>query len=293
MNLQTARSNSIENKDRGWDIEISPRGGLSDLQLSSLWRYRDLMAMFVRRDFVAFYKQTVLGPLWYVVQPLFMTSVFTLVFNRIANIPTDGLPPFLFYLTGLVVWNYFAACMTKTSDVFTTNSGIFGKIYFPRLAVPVAIVITNLVTFAIQFAVVCVFLLVFALRGVAIEPSIWLLALPVLVLYVAALAVGVGTLLSSLTTRYRDVSFLVGFGTQLWMFATPVVYPLSQVPEKWHWLLALNPMTPVAEAFRKAILGTGTVYPTHVLTSVCITVVMLFIGLVMFARTARTSVDTV
>jgi lipopolysaccharide transport system permease protein len=291
--LQTARSNSIESKDHGWDIEISPRGGLSDLQLSSLWRYRDLIAMFVRRDFVAFYKQTVLGPLWYVVQPLLMTSVFTLVFNRIANIPTDGLPPFLFYLTGLVVWNYFAACMTKTSDIFTTNAGIFGKIYFPRLAVPVAIVITNLATFMIQFTVVCVFLLIFALRGVAIQPSIWLLALPALVLYVAALAVGVGTLLSSLTTRYRDVSFLVGFGTQLWMFATPVVYPLSQVPEKWHWLLALNPMTPVAEAFRKAILGLGTVYPTHVLISVCITAVMLLIGLVMFARTARTSIDTV
>jgi lipopolysaccharide transport system permease protein len=277
----------------GWDIEISPRGGWSDLQLSSLWRYRDLIAMFVRRDFVAFYKQTVLGPLWYVVQPLLTTAVFTLVFNRIANIPTDGLPPFLFYLTGLVIWNYFASCMTKTSDVFTTNAGIFGKIYFPRLAVPLAIVITNLATFAIQFTVACLFLVVFTLRGVAIEPSVWLLALPALVLHVAALALGVGTLLSSLTTRYRDVSFLVGFGTQLWMFATPVVYPLSQVPEKWHWLLALNPMTPVAEAFRKAVLGTGTVYAGHVLASVGITAVLLVLGLVMFARTARTSIDTV
>jgi lipopolysaccharide transport system permease protein len=277
----------------GWDIEISPRGGLSDLRLSSLWRYRDLIAMFVRRDFVAFYKQTVLGPLWYVAQPLLITAVFTVVFNRIANIPTDGLPPFLFYLTGFVVWNYFAACMTKTSDVFTTNAGIFGKIYFPRLAVPLAIVITNLATFAIQFTLVCLVLVFFALRGVAIQPGIWLLALPVLVLHVAALALGVGTLLSSLTTRYRDVSFLVGFGTQLWMFATPVVYPLSQVPEKWHWMMAFNPMTPVAEAFRKATLGTGTVYTSHVLTSLGITAAVLVVGLVMFARTARTSVDTV
>ena len=276
-----------------WDIEISPRGGWSDLHLSSLWRYRDLIAMFVRRDFVAFYKQTILGPLWYVVQPLVMTSVFTLVFNRIASIPTDGLPPFLFYLTGLVVWNYFAACMTKTSDVFTSNAGIFGKIYFPRLAVPIAVVITNLATFAIQLIVVGLFLVFFALRGAAIQPSIWLLAVPLVVVHMAALALGVGTLLSSLTTRYRDVSFLVGFGTQLWMFATPIVYPLSQVPERWHWLMAFNPMTPVAEAFRRAVLGTGTLYASHVLTSICITAVVLVIGLAMFARTARTSIDTV
>jgi lipopolysaccharide transport system permease protein len=277
----------------GWDIEISSRGGLADLHLASLWRYRDLIAMFVRRDFVAFYKQTILGPLWYVAQPLLMTSVFTLVFNRIANLPTDGLPPFLFYLTGLVIWNYFAACMTKTSDVFTTNAGIFGKIYFPRLAVPIAVVITNLATFAIQAMVVGLFLVFFALRGAAIQPSIGLLAAPAMVVHVAALALGVGTLLSSLTTRYRDVSFLVGFGTQLWMFATPIVYPLSQVPEKWHWVMALNPMTPVAEAFRLAVLGTGTLYASHVLASLCITAGVLVIGLVMFARTAQTSIDTV
>jgi lipopolysaccharide transport system permease protein len=276
-----------------WDVEISPRGRLLDLDLASLWRYRDLVAMFVRRDFVAFYKQTVLGPLWYVIQPLLVTSVFTLVFNRIANIPTDGLPPFLFYLTGLVAWNYFAACLTKTSDVFTSNAGIFGKIYFPRLAVPVAIVITNVAAFAFQFVLVCAFLVFFALRGAPIMPTLWLLALPLFVLHLAALALGVGILLSSMTTRYRDMSFLVGFGTQLWLYATPIVYPLSQVPEKWHWVMAFNPMTPIVEAFRKAVLGTGTVYASHMVASIAFTAVVLLIGLAMFSRIARTSMDTV
>jgi lipopolysaccharide transport system permease protein len=277
----------------GWDIQISARRPLLDVDIPSLWRYRDLIAMFVRRDFVAFYKQTILGPLWYIVQPLLTTSVFTLVFNRIANIPTDGLPPFLFYLTGLVVWNYFAACMTKTSDVFTANAGIFGKIYFPRLTVPAAVLITNLVTFVIQFLLVCGFLLFFALRGVPVRPTMWLLAVPLLVLHVAALALGIGILLSSMTTRYRDLSFVVGFGTQLWMYATPIVYPLSQVPQQWHWAMALNPMSPIVELFRKAVLGTGTVYASHMVTSLCITVAVLFLGLVMFSRIARTSIDTV
>ena len=219
--------------------------------------------------------------------------MFTLVFSRIANIPTDGLPPFLFYLTGLVAWNYFAACMTKTSDVFTSNAGIFGKIYFPRLTVPLAIVITNVATFAFQFMLACVVLVFFALRGAPIAPTAWLLALPLFVLHLAALALGVGILLSSMTTRYRDMSFLVGFGTQLWMYATPVVYPLSQVPEKWHWVMALNPMTPVVEAFRKALLGTGTVYASHLLASLAFTAIVLLIGLALFSRIARTSMDTV
>ncbi len=277
----------------GWDIEISARRPLFELDLTSLWRYRDLIAMFVQRDFVAFYKQTVLGPLWYVVQPLLTTSVFTLVFNRIANIPTDGLPPFLFYLTGLVLWNYFAACMTKTSDTFTANAGIFGKIYFPRLTVPVAVVITNLVTFVIQFVLVCAFLAFYALRGVPVQVNWWLLVLPLLVVHVAALALGVGILLSSMTTRYRDMTFLVAFGTQLWLYATPIVYPLSQVPERWQWIMAFNPMTPIVELFRKALLGTGTVHVSHMLVSACITVALLVIGLVMFSRIARTSMDTV
>jgi lipopolysaccharide transport system permease protein len=275
------------------EVDISARRPMFEVDLASLWRYRDLIAMFVRRDFVAFYKQTILGPLWYIVQPLLTTSVFTIVFNRIASIPTDGLPPFLFYLSGLVLWNYFAACMTKTSDVFIANAGIFGKIYFPRLAVPVAVIITNVVTFAIQFALVGAFLIFFALRGVPLHPTLWLLAVPLLVVQVAALALGVGILLSSMTTRYRDMSFLVGFGTQLWLYATPIVYPLSQVPERWQWIMALNPMAPLIEIFRKALLGTGTLHLSHFVASFCMTAVLLVVGLVMFSRIARTSMDTV
>jgi len=276
-----------------WDIEISARLPLLALDLASLWRYRDLIAMLVRRDFVAFYKQTILGPFWYILQPLLTTSIYTLVFNRIANIPTDNLPPFLFYLTGFAIWNYHALSVTKTSDVFTTSAGIFGKIYFPRLAVPIATVITNMVTFVIQLVVVCGFLIFYALRGVPMQPTLWLFAVPLLVAQVAALSLATGLLLSSVTTRFRDLSFLVGFGTQLWMYMTPIVYPFSQVPVELQWIMGLNPMTPVVEMFRKAILGVGNVQAAHVLTSICMTVVLLFLGLVMFSRTAKVSADTV
>jgi lipopolysaccharide transport system permease protein len=276
-----------------WDIVISPRRRLLDLDLGALWRYRDLIRMFVKRDFVAFYKQTVLGPLWYVLQPLFTTAVFTVVFNRIASIPTDGTPPFLFYLTGLVPWAYFAACMTKTSDTFIANAQIFGKVYFPRLTVPLAVVITNMLTFFIHLGVVASFLAFFAWRGAALEPTVWLLAIPLLLVQMGILGLGVGTLLSSLTTRYRDLTFVVTFGTQLWMFATPVVYPLSQVPDRWQWVLALNPMTSIVEIFRIALLGAGTVRPDYVVTSVIVTICVALLGLILFTRVERTSADTV
>lgn len=276
-----------------WDIEIAPRRGLLEVNLAALWRYRDLVLMFVKRDFVAFYKQTVLGPLWYVLQPLFTTAVFTLVFNRIASIPTDGTPPFLFYLTGLVAWQYFAGCMTKTSDTFVANAAIFGKVYFPRLAVPLAVVITNMLSFLIQLGVVAVFLAFFAWRGARIEPSAWLLAVPLLLVQMGVLGLGMGTLLSSLTTRYRDLTFVVAFGTQLWMFATPVVYPLSQVPERWQAVIALNPMTSIVEIFRLALLGAGTVNAAHVAISIAVTLGLFVSGLILFTRVERTSMDTI
>jgi lipopolysaccharide transport system permease protein len=276
-----------------WDIEISARHPLLNLDLRSLWLYRDLIAMLVRRDFVALYKQTILGPLWYVLQPLLTTSIYTLVFNRIANIPTDNLPPFLFYLTGLAIWNYHALSVTRTSDVFTASAGIFGKIYFPRLAVPLATVITNMVTFAIQLLVLGGFLILFFLRGTPVQLTLWVFAVPLLVVQVGALALATGLVLSALTTRFRDLSFLVSFGTQLWMYMTPIVYPFSQVPERLQWIIGLNPMTPVVEIFRKALLGTGDIQAVHVVTSICTTVILLFLGLVMFSRTARVSVDTV
>jgi len=276
-----------------WDVEISAGQPLLDVDLASLWRYRDLVGMLVHRDFVALYKQTLLGPLWYVLQPLITTAIFTLVFSQIANIPTDNLPPFLFYLTGLVIWNCLATGVSKTSDIFAVNAGIFGKVYFPRLTVPVAVIITNMAAFAIQLLVVAGVLILFTLRGIPVKPTLWLFAIPFLVLYVAALALGTGMLLSSVVTRFRDLIFVVGFGMQLWMYATPVVYPLSQVPERWQWLITLNPMTPVVEIFRKAVLGNGTIHASHILTSVCVTSVVFFMGLLMFSRTHRNSIDTV
>jgi len=276
-----------------WSIVISSRRSLLDLQLRSLWEYRDLIAVLVRRDFVAFYKQTVLGPLWYVIQPLSVTIVFTVVFNRIVNIQTDGLPPFLFFLSGVTLWNYLSSCISRTSDVFSSNAGIFGKVYFPRLTVPISIVIGSSITFGIQLAVTLCFVVFFILRGSAVHPSFWLAAIPLLALYVAALALGIGILLSSLTTRFRDLSFLVGFGLQLWMYASPIVYPLSSVPQSLDWIVKLNPMTPVVEIFRKAILGSGTVRGDDVVLSLGITMAILFLGLILFSRTSRTSMDTV
>jgi lipopolysaccharide transport system permease protein len=276
-----------------WDIEITARRRLFHVDVRALWRYRDLILMFVKRDFVAFYKQTILGPLWYLLQPLLMTAVYTVVFNRIADIPTDGAPPFLFYMTGLVAWQYFATCMTKTSETFIANSALFSKVYFPRLAVPVALLITNLISFLIQFGLLAALLGYYARRGATVQPNALLLILPLLVLQIAALALGVGILVASLTTRYRDLAFVVAFGTQLWLYATPIVYPLSAVPEAWRWLIALNPMTSIVELFRQAVLGVGGVSTAHIASSIAITVAVLFVGLVLFNRIERTSMDTV
>jgi len=217
--------------------------------------------LFVKRDFVAFYKQTILGPLWFLLQPLFTTIVFTIIFGRIAKISTDGLPQMLFYMCGIVLWNYFADCLNKTSDTFVSNAGIFGKVYFPRLTVPVSIVITNLITFAIQFLLFLAFWAYFYLEGAAIKASLWILATPFLLLQMAALGLGLGILISSLTTKYRDLRYVVGFGVQLWMYATPIVYPMSQIPEKWQWLYAMNPMAAIVETARFAFLGAGSVRP--------------------------------
>jgi lipopolysaccharide transport system permease protein len=277
--------------EENWDIEITERGGYLDI--AGLWRYRDLIALLVKRDFIAFYKQTILGPLWYLLQPLFTTVVFTIVFGRIANIPTDGIPAPLFYMAGVVLWSYFASCMTKTSDTFAANANIFGKVYFPRLVVPISIVISNLISLGIQFVLFLALLVIFVWQGSARGPTVWLFAMPLLVLQVAALGLGVGTMLSSLTTKYRDLTFVVGFGTQLWMYATPIVYPLSQVPQRWHWLAGLNPMVAVVETTRYMLLGTGTVNPQHIVASVAVTLSVLITGILLFTKVERTSMDTI
>jgi len=276
-----------------WTSVIRPVSGWFDIHLGELWRYRDLIMLFVRRDFVAIYKQTILGPLWFLLQPLFTTIVFTVIFGKIAKIPTDGLPQVLFYLSGVVVWNYFSNCLNKTSDTFVANAGIFGKVWFPRLSVPLSIVISNLITFAIQFVLFLGFWLYFLVNSSTINPQPLILILPLLILQMAALGLGCGIIVSSLTTKYRDLAQLVGFGVQLWMFATPVVYPISRIPERFQWIIALNPMAPIVELFRYAFLGAGTIIPWQIGLSIVNTVIILFIGIILFSRIEKSFMDTV
>jgi len=247
-----------------WTSVIRPAGGWFDLDLSELWRYRDLVMLFVWRDFVTVYKQTILGPLWFLLQPLLTTAVFALIFGGIAKISTDGVPMVLFYLLGTVTWNYFAGCLVKTSATFTGNAHIFGKVYFPRLTVPIAIVISSLISFAIQMLLYLGIFLFYAAQGwidLVLRPA--LLLLPLLMVQMAALGLGCGVIVSSLTTRYRDLGLLVGFGVQLWMFLTPVVYPSSLVPTGWRWVVACNPMSAVIETFRYAFHGVGVFSATR------------------------------
>jgi lipopolysaccharide transport system permease protein len=293
--LVEKQSNSIlPADDQNWDMIIQPQRSLLDLRFGELWKYRDLVMLFVRRDFVSVYKQTILGPLWYLIQPLLTTITFTVIFGNIASLPTDGLPQFLFYMSGTVVWSYFASCLTKTSETFVQNANLFGKVYFPRLAVPVSILISNLITFLIQFAMFLVFMLFFILRGTNIQLNwLWIALSPILILMMAGLGLGFGIIISSLTTKYRDLRFLVTFGVSLLMYATPVIYPASSIPERFQWAIQANPMTPVIEAFRFAFLGAGTVDVNHLLYSFGFMLVVVIIGSIIFNRVEQTFMDTV
>lgn len=276
-----------------WTQVIEPHGRHFDLKLSELWRYRDLVYLFVHRDFVAQYKQTILGPAWHFIQPILTTLMFTIVFGKIAKIPTEGVPPFIFYMAGTIIWTYFASVLTATSNTFVGNAGIFGKVYFPRLAVPIATLLSRLVAFAIQFFFFLCFLAWFALQSDEIHPNVWVLATPVLLLMMAALGLGMGVIISALTTRYRDLTVLVGFGVQLLMYASPIIYPLSVLPEKWQFWAALNPIAPIVELFRHAFLGTGSISFAHLGLSLLIILIILYVGIVMFNRVERTFMDTV
>jgi lipopolysaccharide transport system permease protein len=289
-NLQQISSAAPES----WDMIIQPQRGLFDLRLGELWKYRDLVLLFVRRDFVSVYKQTILGPLWYLIQPLLTTITFTVIFGQIASLPTDGLPQFLFYMSGTVVWAYFAECLNKTSNTFVQNANLFGKVYFPRMAVPVSILLSNLITFGIQFGMFLAFVAFFALSGTTITPNwLWIALSPILVAMMAGLGLGFGIIISSLTTKYRDLRFLVQFGVQLLMYATPVIYPVSAIPQRFQWIIQANPMTPIVEAFRYAFLGAGTVNLGHLLYSFGFMLVVVFIGAVIFNRVEQTFMDTV
>jgi len=277
----------------GWTTIIRPRHPWFSLDFRELWKYRDLIWLFVRRDFVAQYKQTILGPIWFFLQPLFTTIVFTIVFGRIARIPTDEIPDFLFYLSGTVCWSYFAVSLTEISDTFFKNAQIFGKVFFPRLVIPLSIVISNVLKFLVQFCLFAIVLGYFVFQGAHVQPTLWAFALPLLVVQMAFLGLGCGILVSSMTTKYRDLSLLVNFGVQLWMYATPVVYPLSQIPEQYRVYFALNPMTCVVEGFRQIFLGTSSIEAQQVLASWLVTLGLLFLSVVLFSRVEKTFMDTV
>lgn len=272
---------------------IEPPKSLLNLKLGELWEYRDLIYLLVRRDFVAQYKQTILGPAWHVIQPLFTTVIFTLVFGTIAKIPTDGIPPFLFYMAGTTLWAYFSGVLTATANTFVGNAAIFGKVYFPRLVMPVSNLISKLIGFAIQLVFFLGFLLWYALRGTPIDVQPTLLLFPLLILMMAVYSLALGIIISALTTRYRDLAVVLTFGVQLYMYLTPIVYPVSTLPEEWQpWAMA-NPIAPIVETFRHGILGAGTHDPIALATSGVTIFLTLMLGVALFNRVERTFMDTV
>lgn len=276
-----------------WDLVIEPQSSLLQLNLKDVWRYRDLLWLLVKRDFVSFYKQTILGPLWFFIQPLFTTIIFTFIFGNLAGLSTDGLPQPLFYMAGITAWNYFADCLTKTSTVFRDNANIFGKVYFPRLIMPLSIVVSNLVRFGVQMLLFFMMIGYYAYTGANFHLNAYVLLFPILVLMMALLGLGLGLIITALTTKYRDLAFLITFGVQLMMYATTVIYPLSAAPAAYKWVIELNPMTGIIEAFRYGFLGEGSLTLQTLGYSVIFTLVSLVLGVIIFNKTEKTFVDTV
>lgn len=288
------KMNEANNSD--WLYEITPKRKLIDLNFKEIWRYKDLLILFVKRNIVTVYKQTILGPLWYFIQPMFTAITFTLVFNNIANIPTGDVPPFLFNLAGITAWNYFSQCLTGTSDTFRSNAGLFGKVYFPRVIMPLSNVITNLFKFGIQFGVLVVTYLYVVWSGVDISPNLNLLLLPVYVLMMALIGLGLGMIISAFTTKYRDLTVLVGFATSLLLYFSAVPYPLKEVKNKmpeYAWIVEYNPLTHIIEGFRYMILDTGTFTWFGFSYTLIISILLFLIGLIVFNRTEKNFIDTV
>ncbi len=282
-----------ESPEESWDILIKPQSGWFNFPFVEIYRYRDLIFKFVRRDFVTFYKQTILGPLWYIIQPLINSVIFTIIFGNLAKIPTDGIPPFLFYMSGTVAWGYFATCLVQTSNTFVTNREIFGKVYFPRMTVPISIVITGIFQFLIQLVIFIGFLLYYWYLDADFSVTIMVFTLPLILLQMAILGLGMGILVSSLVTKYRDLSFAMTFAVQIWMYLSPVVYPLTQVPEKYRNLYVLNPMVSIIESFRYMFLGVSSIETHHILISVLVTLTIFILGVILFCRIEKTFMDTV
>lgn len=284
------------NSDNNWTLIIKPTGNLFSLNLREIWRYRDLLEMYIRRDIVTFYKQTILGPIWFFIQPVFTTIVYMFVFGGLAGIPTDGIPQPLFYLAGICMWNYFSESLTKISDTFITNQAVFGKVYFPRLVAPLSVVITGLLKMFIQLGLFILAYIWFIYKGMPLNINAYAWLFPILLIMLGGLGLGFGIIISSLTTKYRDLRFLITFGIQLWMYATPIIYPLSVMNgkyERYMWLIQANPLTSVMETFRYGFLGQGTFSWTALFYSGLFTVLILFTGIVIFNKVERSFMDVV
>jgi lipopolysaccharide transport system permease protein len=281
------------NNQQTWTEEIKSQNTIFSINFKEVWHYRDLLLMLVKRDYVTFYKQTILGPIWFFVQPLMTTVVYLVLFGQIAKLSTDGAPQIAFYLAGITIWNYFSEALTKTSTVFKDNANLFGKVYFPRLIMPLAIVCSGLMKFAIQFGLFIAVVLYFTFINPKIYPNLWVLITPFLVLLMATFALGLGMIFSSLTTKYKDLVFLLSFGIQLFMYATPVVYPTSAMPTKFAWLLHINPLTGIFECFRYAYLGTGTFQTMDLIISTILIGILFFIGIVIYNKVEKSFMDTV
>lgn len=275
-----------------WTETIESNHSLFDLKLKEVWRYKDLVYMFVKRDFVSGFKQTILGPLWFFINPIFTTIVFVFVFGNIAKLSTDGIPQVLFYLAGITLWNYFSSCLTGTSNIFTANASIFGKVYFPRLVMPITIVISNLMKFGVQFMLFLAVWIFYFSKG-SIQPNIWILATPFLIVLMAIFALGVGMIFSALTTKYRDLQMLLTFGVSLMMYATPVIYPVSSITGVWKKLAYYNPLTGIFECFKYGWMGQGEFTLEMLLISTVIIIVLLVIGTVTFNKVEKSFMDTV
>lgn len=281
--------------DENWDMVIEPKSSVFALNLREAWKYRYLLSMFVKRDLYAVYKQTILGPLWFFIQPILTTITFVVIFGNIAKISTDGLPQILFYLAGLTLWNYFSETITATSNTFITNANIFGKVYFPRIVMPASKVISGLIKFAIQYLLFILAVVYFMIKGAAIKPDLLgiLVITPISLIIMGGLGLGFGLLLSSLTTKYRDLTFLITFGVQLAMYATPVIYPMSSITSRYKWIIKANPLSSLVEAFRKVYLGAGELDWNGLLYSFCFMIVLLLVGTIIFNRVEKTFMDTV
>jgi len=291
--LKNKSNPSLIDGEDDWTEVISPRTSLLDLRLNELWQYKDLVMMFVRRDFTASFKQTILGPIWFFIQPLLTTIMFVVIFGRIAGISTDGVPMMVFYMAGITIWNYFSECLNKTATVFRDNAGIFGKVYFPRLTMPVSIIISNLIKFGIQFLLFLIVWAFYLIKDRSMQPNIYILLIPFLVVVMGVMALGLGMIISAMTTKYRDLALLLGFGVQLLMYATPVIFPLSTLSNKYKWIILANPLSSIVETFRYAFTGSGTFSWLYFSYSILFTILILIAGVIIFNKVQKSFTDTV